>query len=147
MTVNYRGLDVYTCEPWGQGPVFPQALSTLQGFDLGSMGHNSDEYIHTVTQALNLSFADMERYVGDPDFVDVPMDELLSEAYLQQRRALIDPARAWPEMPPPGDPQSPWEAVAAAGKEGKAPPTLPSWMGRGTCSPALPVRAPETAGP
>ena len=46
VTVNYRGLDVYACGPWPQGPVFPQALKTLEGFDLGSMGHNSDDYIH-----------------------------------------------------------------------------------------------------
>jgi gamma-glutamyltranspeptidase/glutathione hydrolase len=61
--------------------------------------------LHTVIQALNLAFADREQYIGDPAHVEVPMDELLSEAYLSERRKLIDPSRAWTEMPPPGDPR------------------------------------------
>ena len=127
--VNYHGYDVYNCGPWCQGPVFPQALKILEGHDLRAMGHNSTDYIHTITQALDLAFADRERYIGDPAFVDVPMDELLSEAYLRERRTLIDPGRAWPSMPPPGDPygcratlegapQSPAEAVSATGTPG-----------------------------
>ena len=105
VTVNYKGYDVYSTGPWGQGPTFPQALKILEGFDLSSMGHNSPEYIHTVSQALNLAFADREQYVGDPDFVDVPMKDLLSEEYLSQRRGLIDAEMAWPGMPPAGDPR------------------------------------------
>ena len=130
VTVSYHGYDVYGCGPWCQGPVLPQALKILEGFDLRAMGHNSAAYIHTVTQALNLAFADREQYIGDPAFVDVPMDELLSEAYLRERRTLIDPDRAWPEMPPAGDPrrrratlegapQSPMEAVSAMGSAGE----------------------------
>jgi gamma-glutamyltranspeptidase / glutathione hydrolase len=130
VTVNYRGYDVYATGPWGQGPVFPQALKILEGFDLRAMGHNSAAYVHTVNQALNLAFADREHYIGDPAFVDVPMPELLSEAYLCERRKLIDPQRAWPAMPPAGDPrhsratlpgapQSPAEAAAAAGTPGQ----------------------------
>lgn len=129
VTVNYRGYDVYCTGPWGQGPTFPQALKILEGFDLASMGHNSTQYIHTVNQALNLAFADREHYVGDPDFVDVPIREMFSEEYLARRRTLIDPEMAWPGTPPAGDPrngqatfegapQSPREAaepVAAAG--------------------------------
>ena len=106
VTVNYKGYDVYSTGPWGQGPTFPQALKILEGFDLASMGHNSAQYIHTVNQALNLAFADREEYVGDPDFSDVPIKELLSEEYLAQRRALIDPDVAWPGMPPAGDPRN-----------------------------------------
>ena len=104
--VDYRGYQVYACGPWGQGPVFPQALKLLEGFDLRSMARNSAEYIHTLSQSLNLAFADREMYIGDPAFVDVPMDGLLSEAYLRERRTLIDPDRAWPEMPPAGDPRN-----------------------------------------
>ena len=126
VSVNYRGYDVYSTGPWGQGPTFPQALKILEGFDLASMGHNSAEYIHTLSQALNLAFADREQYVGDPDFVDVPIDELLSAEYLARRRSLIDPDLAWPGTPPPGDPlngkatlngapQSPHEAAVPVG--------------------------------
>ena len=130
VTVNYRGYDVYACGPWCQGPVLPEALKILEGFDLKSMGHNSAPYIHTISQALNLAFSDREQYIGDPQFVDVPMNELLSEEYLRQRRTLIDPDRAWPVMPPPGDPRnykatldgspkSAAEAVAAVGTTGE----------------------------
>jgi gamma-glutamyltranspeptidase/glutathione hydrolase len=129
VTVNYRGYEVCATGPWGQGPVLPQALKILEGFDLRGMGHNSAAYLHTLVQALNLAFADREQYIGDPAFVDVPMDALLSEAYLRERRRLIDPERAWPMMPPAGDPrhgkatldgapQSPREATAAAGTIG-----------------------------
>ncbi|PKB71852.1 MAG: hypothetical protein BZY87_03190 [SAR202 cluster bacterium Io17-Chloro-G6] len=106
VSVNYRGYDVYSTGPWGQGPTFPQALKILEGFDLAAMGHNSPEYIHTVSQALNLAFADRQQYVGDPNFVDVPIDEMLSEEYLAGRRALIDPDLAWPGTPPAGDPRN-----------------------------------------
>ena len=105
ISVNYRGYDVYTCGPWSQGPVLPQALKMLEGYDLTAMGHNSAPYVHTITQALNLAFADREEYVGDPAFVDVPIDAMLSDAYLERRRMLIDPHRAWPAIPPPGDPR------------------------------------------
>jgi gamma-glutamyltranspeptidase / glutathione hydrolase len=127
--VNYRGYDVYATGPFGQGPVFPQALKILEGFDLRGMGHNSAAYLHTVTQALNLAFADREQYIGDPVFVDVPMEAMLSEDYLRERRRLIDPDCAWPVMPPAGDPrrgqatlegapQSPRQAVRAPGIAG-----------------------------
>jgi gamma-glutamyltranspeptidase/glutathione hydrolase len=102
--VNYRGYDVYCTGPATQGPVFPQMLKILEGFDLRAMGHNSAAYAHTVDQAMNLAFADREAYIGDPAFVDVPMEAMLSEAYLRERRKLIDPNRAWPGMPPAGDP-------------------------------------------
>lgn len=129
VTVNYRGYDLYATGPWGQGPVLPQALKILEGFDLKALGHNSASYIHTVTQALNLAFSDREKYMGDPAFVDVPMDELLAPAYLAERRKLIDPQMAWPVMPPagdprrgratfPGDPQSPTQATPEAGVAG-----------------------------
>lgn len=104
VSVNYRGYDVYCTGPWTQGPVLPQALKILEGFDLRAMGHNSAAYAHTVDQALNLAFADRETYIGDPAFVDVPLEAMLSEAYLRERRRLIDPNRAWPAMPPAGRP-------------------------------------------
>ena len=104
--VNYKGYDVYATGPWGQGPTFPLALKLLEGFDLQGMGRNSAEYLHTVIQALNLALSDREQYMGDPEFVDVPLDGLLSDAYLRERRQLIDPQRAWSDMPPPGDPRA-----------------------------------------
>jgi gamma-glutamyltranspeptidase/glutathione hydrolase len=79
---------------WGQGPVLLQALRLLEGFDLARMGHNSTEYIHTVTEALKLALADRDELYGDPDFSRVPAVGLLSPAYAAERRRRIDPFRA-----------------------------------------------------
>jgi gamma-glutamyltranspeptidase / glutathione hydrolase len=102
--INYKGIDVYACGPWCQGPVTLQALRILEGFDLKGMGHNSADYLHTVLEALKLAFADRHAYYGDPDFVDVPMKGLLDSAYAADRRNSIDPRRASAEMPAAGDP-------------------------------------------
>jgi gamma-glutamyltranspeptidase/glutathione hydrolase len=101
--ITYKDCAVYTCGPWSQGPVVAQALKLLEGVDLCAMGHNMPRYIHTVVEALKLSFADRERYYGDPVFVDVPMTELVSDRYATLRNTLIGDT-AWPELPPPGDP-------------------------------------------
>ncbi len=99
---NYFGFDIYTCDAWCQGPVLLQIMSLLDGFDLKGMGHNSPDYIHTVLEAVKLAFADRERYYGDPRFIDVPLDHLLSDDYVASRRAMIDPENAAPGMPPFG---------------------------------------------
>jgi gamma-glutamyltranspeptidase/glutathione hydrolase len=75
----FAGIDVYACGPWCQGPVVPQLLKLLERFDLKGLGHNSLDYAHVVLEASKLVFADRERYYGDPRFVSVPMDTLLSE--------------------------------------------------------------------
>jgi gamma-glutamyltranspeptidase/glutathione hydrolase len=108
VTARYRGIDVYKCGPWNQGPVFLQQLMLLEGYDLGRMGHNSAAYIHTVVEASKLAYADREQYYGDPAFVDVPLERLLSKEYAARRRALIDPSIASAELRP-----------------GDAPPTTP----------------------
>ena len=90
-TLNYRGLDVYKCGPWTQGPVFLQQLALLQGIDLTALGHNSADYLHMLIEAAKLAFADREAYYGDPNFDTVPLRELLSPQYNDERRALIGP--------------------------------------------------------
>jgi len=103
--VNYRGIDVYECPPNSQGFVMLEALNILEGFDLKKMGHNSAPYLHAVTEALKLSFADRNKYVGDPKFVpNIPMKGLLSKEYAAARRQAIDPNRAIVGEPAPGDP-------------------------------------------
>ena len=99
-TVDYRGLDVYKCGPWCQGPVFLQQLTLLEGYDLQGMGHNSVEYIHTLTECAKLAFADREFYYGDPEFADVPLERLLSKSYAEERRRLIDPNSASMDLRP-----------------------------------------------
>jgi gamma-glutamyltranspeptidase/glutathione hydrolase len=103
VSVEYRGVTVFKCGPWSQGPVFLQQLRLLEGFDLRTMGHNSADYVHTVIEAAKLAFADREAYYADPEFTRVPMEGLLSARYAELRRALIDPARASIELRP-GDP-------------------------------------------
>ena len=100
---RFGGIDVYACGPWCQGPVLPQMLGILDGVDLKAMGHNSLDYAHALTETIKLAFADRERYYGDPRFVDVPIEVLLSDAYARQRHAMLRPDVAWPEMPPCGE--------------------------------------------
>ncbi len=101
--VNYRGYDVYKCGPWTQGPYLCQALRLLEGFDLKSMGHLSADYVHVAVEALKLAMADRDAYYADPDFAAVPLTELLSDAYTEIRRPLIDMERASLNARP-GDP-------------------------------------------
>jgi gamma-glutamyltranspeptidase / glutathione hydrolase len=86
---DYHDYRVFKTQPWSQGPVFLQQLGLLAGFDLAGMGHNTAEYIHTVVECAKLAFADREAYYGDPLVEDVPVDELLSQAYAHRRRALV----------------------------------------------------------
>ena len=100
---NYRGYTVYKAGFWTQGPAFIETLNLLEGYDLKSMGHNSSAYIHTLAEALKLALADRDRYYGDPKFVKIPANELLSKSYAELRRPLIDPQRASLAQQP-GDP-------------------------------------------
>ena len=104
ISVSYRGYEVYTNRTWTQGITLLQALTILEGYDLASMGHNSAQAIHLQVEALKLAFADRERYAGDPAFVDVPFDGLLSKEYAAVRRGILDTERAQAEYPP-GDPR------------------------------------------
>jgi gamma-glutamyltranspeptidase/glutathione hydrolase len=103
VTASFKDYEIFTCGPWCQGPVVAQVLQMLEHDDLPALGHNSPEYIHLLSQALGLAFADRHQYYGDPDLVDVPIDALLSNVYTRARRAAIDPSRAFAEMPPAGD--------------------------------------------
>ena len=102
---SYRGATVFKCGPWSQGPVFLQQLALLEGFELGAMGHNSAAYLHTLVEAAKLAFADREAYYADPEFVDVPLNELFSDRYAALRRVLVDPKHASMELRP-GDPRA-----------------------------------------
>lgn len=99
---SYRGYEVYKTGFFAQGPAMLEMLNMLEPYDLRAMKHNSPDYIHTLTEAMKLAFADRDRYYGDPDFVGVP-PELLSKDYAAMRRALIDQKRASLEQRP-GDP-------------------------------------------
>jgi len=103
--VKYGDLEVFTCGPWCQGPVLAQTMGMLNGRDLKSLGHNTPEYIHVLTEALKLAYADRHAYVGDPDFVDVPYKQMVDPDYLAERARNISMEKAAPGMPLPGDPR------------------------------------------
>ena len=90
-TLEFGGLTVCKTGPWGQGPVFLQQLALLRGFDLAAMGAGSTDLVHTVTECAKLAFADREAWYGDPRQSSVPLEELLSAGYADQRRALVGP--------------------------------------------------------
>jgi gamma-glutamyltranspeptidase/glutathione hydrolase len=102
LKVTYRGVEVYKCGFWTQGPVFLESLNLLEGFDLKSMKHNSADYVHTVVEAEKLAYADRDAYYGDPDFTPMPT-ALISKEYANLRRPLINPHQASAEHIP-GDP-------------------------------------------
>jgi gamma-glutamyltranspeptidase/glutathione hydrolase len=104
ISTTYRGYQVFANGTWTQGIALLEALNILEGLDLRESGHNSPQAIHWQVEALKVAFADREKYVGDPAFVDVPVRELLSKRYAALRRGLIDPNRAQAQYPP-GDPR------------------------------------------
>jgi gamma-glutamyltranspeptidase/glutathione hydrolase len=110
ISATYRGYQIFTNRTWTQGITLLQTLNILEGYDLAALGHNSPQAIHLQVEALKLAFADRERYVGDSDFVDVPVDQLLSKEYAALRRGLINPSKARAEYPP-GDPRQMLAAV------------------------------------
>ena len=94
ISVTYRGLRVYECPPNGQGLTALLALKILEGFDIGSFAPLSTERLHLLIEAMRLAFADSRWYVADPQFSNIPIQELLSQEYADVRRRLIDPGRA-----------------------------------------------------
>ena len=110
--VDYRGYQVYKNPSANQGPAELFTLNLLEGYDLKAMRHNSADYIHTCVEAIKLAFADREKYLGDMDFIHIPFDGLLSKAYAQERRKLIDPTKASLEFRP-GTPEKFTKASAS----------------------------------
>ena len=88
-SIEFGGVELHKCGPWTQGPALLQTLQILRHRDLKGLGHNTCEYIHVVTEAMKLAFADREQYYGDPRHVEVPIAELLSPRYGRARSDLI----------------------------------------------------------
>jgi gamma-glutamyltranspeptidase/glutathione hydrolase len=110
---TYKEYEVYQSAPNSQGIVLLLALNILEGFQLQQLGHNSADYIHVVTEALKLAFADRDRYIADPRFAkQIPVEGLLSKDYAAKRRTLIRMDKAIQGAAPPGDP---WRQTAVLG--------------------------------
>ena len=103
-TFNFGGgpVEIHTCGAWTQGPMLLEVLSILDGIDLHELGYGSADYCHVLAESLKLALGDREGYVGDPEFVDVPVKTLIGEAYGAEQRKRIDLANACPGMPLPG---------------------------------------------
>ena len=92
---SYRGFEIVgPPPPSSSGVHIVQMLNILEGFDVGALGFGSAPAIHLLAEALKIAFADRAVATADPDFVDVPVEELLSKAYAGRRRDAIDPQRA-----------------------------------------------------
>ncbi len=113
VSTEYRGVAVYKCSSWTQGPVLLQMLNLLEQTDPRAMGHNTPDYIHTVVECMKLAFADREFYYGDPAFTEVPFDRLLSKTYAAERFALVDPRGASLTLRPGGPASVPPEGLQA----------------------------------
>src|ERR1700678_828641 len=90
LTYDYGRYTVCKTGPWGQGPVMLQQLALLKGFNLDGMDLAGTDFIHLQVECAKLAYADREEFYGDPNFVEVPMARLLSDAYNSQRRKLVD---------------------------------------------------------
>jgi gamma-glutamyltranspeptidase / glutathione hydrolase len=88
-TYDYGRYTVCKPGPWSQGPALLQQIAILDGMNISDMDPTGPDFVHTVVEASKLAFADREAYYGDPNFVDVPMDQLLSAEYNAGRRAQI----------------------------------------------------------
>jgi len=102
---EFLGYDVYAGDGWSQGPRLILILKMLENVDLRRLGYNTAEYIHLLSQVINLAMSDSHRWVADPDVVEIPA-ELYSDAYAAARFSLIDERSAFRDMPPWGDPIS-----------------------------------------
>jgi gamma-glutamyltranspeptidase / glutathione hydrolase len=94
ISTSYRGWNVYELPPNGQGIAALMMLNILENFPLREAGPHSIEGMHTMIEAKKLAYADMNRYVADPTFGEVPMAAMLSKTYGRMRAKLIDPTRA-----------------------------------------------------
>ncbi|HET9995298.1 MAG TPA: gamma-glutamyltransferase [Candidatus Acidoferrum sp.] len=91
ISTTYRGYTFYTQPPSSSAIAVLEQLNMLEAYELKALGHNSPDYLHLIGEVMRLAIADRNRYVGDPDFVKVPVERLLSKSYAADRRKLIHP--------------------------------------------------------
>jgi gamma-glutamyltranspeptidase/glutathione hydrolase len=108
---TYKGYEVYSCPSWTQGPMMLEVMNLLEPFDISKVKHNSPEYMHLVIEAFKLAYMDRHNYYADPSKVKVPAKGLMSKAYADERRKLIDQTKAAMDVPA-GDP---WKYEGSAG--------------------------------
>ncbi len=99
LEIDYQGWRVWKCGLWSQGPSLLQSLRILDGSGVADMDTQSAEFIHLVTEAMKLSFADREAYYGDPLHTEIPVETLLSRDYAEGRRDLLGAAASHEQRP------------------------------------------------
>jgi gamma-glutamyltranspeptidase/glutathione hydrolase len=102
-SVNYRGYDIWELPPNGQGIAALQMLNLMEPYDIAAMGFGSADYVHLFIEAKKIAYEDRARFYADPDFNDIPVSELLSKDYANERGKLMDMKKAADEYPH-GDP-------------------------------------------
>lgn len=100
ISVPFRGYRVWELPPNNQGIAALEMLRILEPYDLKAMGHNSAAYLHHLIEAKKLAYADLERFVGDADHLDMPAERMLSDEFIAERRSHLDAGRAQPRVDP-----------------------------------------------
>jgi gamma-glutamyltranspeptidase/glutathione hydrolase len=142
VSTNYRGYDIWELPPNGQGIAALEILNILEGYDIRSMGLDNPDYIHLFVEAKKLAFEDRAKFYADPDFVKVPVKELISKEYAAKRRKLIQMKRAGRSYPPGNPALKDGDTVylTVADEEGNMVSLIQSnfrGMGSGICVPEL----------
>ncbi|NUP55274.1 MAG: gamma-glutamyltransferase [Gemmatimonadaceae bacterium] len=100
ISVPFRGYRVWELPPNNQGIAALEMLRILEPYDLKAMGHNSAAYLHHLIEAKKLAYADLDRFVGDADHLDMPADRMLTDEFIAERRGHLDPSHAQPRVDP-----------------------------------------------
>ncbi len=100
ISVPFRGYRVWELPPNNQGIAALEMLRILEPYDLEAMGHNSPEYLHHLIEAKKLAYADLDRFVGDADHLDMPASQMLTDEFIAERRSHIDTKRAQERVDP-----------------------------------------------
>lgn len=99
ITTAYRGHTICELPPNTQGMAVLQMLNLIEAYDLQAMGHGTVDYYHLMVEATKLAFADRDRWVSDPNFIDIPLETLIAKPYSDRRRHRINPIQAQPYQP------------------------------------------------
>ena len=128
---DYRGVRLYQTPPPTQGISVLQMLNLIEPYELGAMEYLGADHVHFLVQAKQLAYHDRDRWIADPAYANVPVERLLSRAYADQRRALIDPARAlpWDKVPSYGSLAGDTVYICAVDAEGNAASLIHSLYG------------------
>ena len=131
LSATYRGVTIYETPPPTQGFTVLEMLNLLEPYGLGALEYLGPDHVHLLVQAKMIAFYDRDRLLADPEFARVPTDILLSRAYADERRRLIDPRRAlgWDGVPSAGDLAGDTVSVSAVDREGDAVSLIQSVYG------------------